>query len=68
MEVRTAQRETTAYLANTLSAEQLWDKQIVGGDTNKEQEADVNPLTQQTIKAVAEPKSIFVFGATDTTN
>ena len=30
--------------------------------------ADVNQLTQQTIKAVAEPKEIFVFGAMDTTN
>ena len=64
---RTAQRETAAYLTNTHRAEQHCDKQISGGDTNKEPEFDFNPLTQQTIKAVAEPKEIFVFGAKDTT-
>ena len=31
-----AQQETAAHLANTHRAEQLCDKRIVGGDTNKE--------------------------------
>ena len=64
----TARQETAAHLTNTHRAEQHCDKQISGGDTNKEPEFDFNPLTQQTIKAVAEPKEIFVFGAKDPTN
>jgi hypothetical protein len=53
---RTTRQETAAHLT------------IAGGDTNKEPEFDFNPLMQQTIKAVAEPKIFFLFRANAPTN